>query len=615
MSIRSCLPVLLCLTLVSCSSPGPSHSVPEETPSDQPPAWAADAIWYQIFVERFWNGDPQNDPTPADIAIPAIGHAAPTGWTITPWQEDWYRSDPWMQGPFRESLMDRRYGGDLQGVLDKLDYLQDLGINAIYFNPLNDAPSLHKYDAACYHHIDRHFGPDPEGDRIRIAEEVPTDPSTWQWTAADSLFLQVIDAIHQRGMKVIMDFSWNHTGTTFWAWQDILARQDQSPYGDWYEIESFDDPDTPENEFTYRGWIGVPTLPEIRKVDIASEKRRGFPYEGDLHPGMKAHILDVTRRWLAPDGDPTKGVDGFRLDVADEIGLIFWREFRSLVRSIKRDAYLVGEIWWQQWPDQLMDPSPYTRGDIFDAVMFYQVYRPARYFFARTDLPIDAAQLKDSLELQWSRLRPETRTAMMLTASSHDTPRLLSSFGNPNKYKANANPYENPAYQNGSPDKETIQRLNLYLLFQFTISGAPHIWNGEEMGMWGGDDPDCRKPLMWQEITFPPESDPNHPERQYERHFDPDRYAWYQSLTRLRRDHPVLRQGDMAFIHAEQGQLAYLRQQGTERVLVCFNMDDHEADFALPDGSWTDLLRGGEPLRNQVTLASLEGRIFQRTGR
>ena len=129
------------------------------------PAWAGDAVWYQIFPERFRNGDPRNDPTPADIVDP-IARPLPAGWRTTPWGHDWYALDPWARAAhlsFYDEVYFRRYGGDLQGVLDRLDYLQDLGVTALYFNPLNDAPSLHKYDARNYRHIDRNFGPDPRG--------------------------------------------------------------------------------------------------------------------------------------------------------------------------------------------------------------------------------------------------------------------------------------------------------------------------------------------------------------------------------------------------------------------------------------------------------------------
>ena len=154
---------------------------------------------------------------------------------------------------FYANLQLRRYGGDLQGVLNKLDYLKELGITAIYFNPLNDAPSLHKYDARNFRHIDVTFGPDPRGDMEIIASEIPDDPTTWKWTAADKMFLQVIEEAHKRNIKVVLDYSWNHTGVEFWAWKDVVKNQEQSKYKDWYIINSFDDPATEENEFNYEG--------------------------------------------------------------------------------------------------------------------------------------------------------------------------------------------------------------------------------------------------------------------------------------------------------------------------------------------------------------------------
>lgn len=183
-----------------------------KTPLDQPPSWAASAVWYQIFVERFSNGDQKNDPGMEDINIPPLHQIAPRNWSVTPWTFNWFEQEDWAKAtgkPFMDNLQYRRFGGDLQGVLNKLDYLKDLGINALFINPLNDAPSLHKYDARSYHHIDVNFGPDPVGDKRMIALENPADPATWKWTSADKLFLKLIEEAHKRGIRVILDYSWN----------------------------------------------------------------------------------------------------------------------------------------------------------------------------------------------------------------------------------------------------------------------------------------------------------------------------------------------------------------------------------------------------------------------
>jgi len=568
-----------------------------QTPFDQPPSWAEDVIWYQIFVERFHNGDKKNDPKAADISSPSINRIAPEGWSTTPWTKSWYEQEPWAAKSglsFNEAVQYRRYGGDLQGVLDKLDYLQDLGITALYLNPINHAPSLHKFDASSYHHVDANFGPDPKSDLAIMAAENPLDPSTWKWTAADKLFLKLVQEVHRRNMKIIMDFSWNHTGTRFWAWEDILKNQEKSPYKDWYAITSFDNPATPKNEFSYAGWAGTMSLPEIRKVNITTKRKSGLPYEGDIDANVKKHVYDATRRWLAPKGVITDGVDGFRLDVADEVGMVFWRDYRKFVRSIQPEAYLVGEIWWQQYPDKLMNPVTYVKGDVFDGVMFYQIYRPSRYFFAKTGGSIDAKAFRDSMQFQLKRLSPATQRAMMKVSASHDAPRLLSCFYNPNKYKFKSTPSDDPAYKTGRPDEETYLRLRLYLVSLFTGIGAPQIWNGEEMGMWGADDPHCRKPLWWQGMKFDPEARNNFQPGITEVDavgFNAEQFQWYKKLIQMRRNEPVLVRGNLDFLVTEGKKLAYSRSDGQREIIVLLNVEGTRQEFKLPrQGNYVDLL-------------------------
>jgi glycosidase len=544
----------------------------------------------------------------------------PNDWGVTPWTQDWFGQQSWekkLHKPFNETIQLRRYGGDLQGVINKLDYLQQLGVNALFINPINDAPSLHKYDARNYHHVDVNFGPDPVGDNKIIASEDPADPATWKWTAADKLFLKLVDQAHKRKMRIIMDYSWNHTGILFWAWQDIVKNQQQSKYKDWYEITSFDDPSTPQNEFAYKGWLGNNTLPEIKKVNITTERIVGNPYEGNINEGAKQHQFAVAKRWLAPDGNAIKGIDGYRLDVADQIGLGFWRDFRKQVRSIKPDAYLIGEIWWQQWPDKLMDPVPYTSGDVFDAVMFYQAYRPARYFFAQTNINYSAKQLQDSLEFQWNRLNKENLQAMMNVSSTHDAPRLLSDFYNPNQYKFKATPNDDPAYKTGKPDADTYKRLQLYLVHLFTSIGAPQIWNGEEMGMWGADDPHCRKPLMWREFSFENETRNNYQPgpKQFDKvAFNEQQFNWYKKLIRIRKENVVLSTGVINIIKADGKKLAYVRFNDTERIIVCFNLEKTKQDFQVDvPGNYTDLLTSKKYSRiNTISLQPFTAVILKK---
>jgi glycosidase len=609
------------LTILLAFAAGICFAFAQNTSSliNQPPSWAKNVIWYQVFVERFNNGDTSNDPKPENMDVPFMKIKTPEDWSVTPWTWDWYKQEDWALKTgkqFNDAVQYRRYGGDLQGVLDKLDYLQDLGITALFLNPINDAPSLHKYDARNYHHVDVNFGPDPIGDNKIIASEKQNDPTTWKWTSADKMFLKLIDEAHKRGMKIIMDYSWNHTGTSFWAFDDVVKNQSKSEFKDWYNITSFDNPATSQNEFAYEGWLGNKYLPEIRKTDITTERRIGHAYEGNINEGAKQHIFAVSKRWLAPDGDVTNGIDGFRLDVADHIGLGFWRDYRKFVRSVQPEAYLIGEIWWEQWPDELMNPVPFTSGDVFDAVMFYQSYRPARYFFAKTISEIDAAQLKDSLEFQWNRLLPANRYAMMNTSSTHDTPRLLSDFYNPNKYKYHANPNEDKDYKTGKPDAETYKRLQLYLVHLFTSIGTPQIWNGEEMGMWGADDPNCRKPLMWKEIKFDPETRINiqpGTKTYDEFSFNQAQFDFYKKLIDIRKSNPVLSTGDIKFLITDGKKLAYSRSDSNDEIIVLFNLEPTEQNLTLPSKSkWIDLLTNKKIKGNSIKLKTLSAAVLKK---
>ena len=581
---------LLLLLVAACTTERSS------APNLDAPAWAADAVWYQIFVERFRNGDPSNDPTALDIVDP-VARPVPAGWRTTPWTQDWYRLDPWAAAAgldFYGSVYFRRYGGDLQGVMDRLDYLQDLGVSALYLNPVNDAPSLHKYDARNYHHIDRNFGPDPRDDENRMAAEDPVDPATWGWTAADSLFLALVREVHRRGMRIIVDYSWNHTGTAFWAWRDVLERQRASRYADWYEIERFDDPTTPDtNEFAYRGWVGVKSLPEWRKVGRPAGRTHGA-IEGNLVPGVRDLMFAVTRRWLDPngDGDASDGVDGFRLDVAEMVPLGFWRDYRRFVRSINPEAYLVGEVWWESWPDRMYDPAPWLRGDVFDAVMNYRWYMPTRSFFAGAPPGLTASGYVAQLDSLAVGIGSSQLRAMMNLTSSHDTPRFGTSIYNPGRYKYHANPREDTRYRIDRPDERTRRIQQLILVQQFTYIGAPHIWNGEEVGMWGADDPDERKPMVWADQSYDDETTHpfGRPRRRDRVAPDTALFRVYRNLIALRKQHlRLFVDGKLTWLLTfdARGLLVYERVLGDRRAIVAFNVSDapHEVSVAA-DGRY-----------------------------
>lgn len=591
------------LSLNSCRevTPKTKETTAKSTAFEDVPEWAKDVVWYQIFVERFRNGDPSNDPTKEDI-VGNFSAYIPENWSVTPWTQDWYKPDAWFDNlhgkpmlngypieAFHHKAQLRRYGGDLQGVLDKLDYLEELGVTAVYFNPLNDAPSLHKYDPRHWRHIDVNFGSNPAADKQIMAEETPNDPSTWQFTNADKMFLKVIKELHQRNIRVILDYSWNHTGINFWAIQDVREKGERSAFKDWYDVQSFDNPTTEADEFNVRTWFNVPSLPEIKET-IEHDNSIVKAYNGDLYSeSVKEHIFNVSKRWLDPNGDgnPEDGVDGFRLDVAGEIGLDFWKEYRKEVRAVNPDAYLLGEIWWEKWPDKLLNPKPFLKGDVFDAVMNYRWYRAARHFFNQAPNKIPVSEFVDSLESFKSDLRKQSTYAMMNLTASHDVPRFATSIFNKNQYKFDSNPNPNNDYKIHRPDAATYAIMQMILVQQFTYIGSPHIWAGDEMGMWGGDDPNTRKPLIWKDLDF--EAETYHQIEGKKRpidevKFNQSLFEFYQKLIRIRKENKVLSHGDIEYlvIDDERELLVYSRFDEDEEVIVAFNTSDAKATINIP---------------------------------
>lgn len=502
----------------------PSQSNPEpisEGATYKPPEWAKHVIWYQIFPERFRNGDPSNDPTTDRVG-------GPKGWRLSPWTGDWYKRADWeksLGNTFRDGVFKRRYGGDLQGIIDKLDYLQELGIGAIYLNPIFDAVSLHKYDTSHYHHVDRFFGPDPKGDVEIMKQENPNDPSTWQWTSADKLFLELIQEVHKREMKIIIDGVFNHTGTDFWAFRDLLQKQEESAFKNWYSVNSFADPSDGKEGFSYDGWWGVKSLPELKEVN------------GTLVKPVREHIFAITKRWMDPDsdGDPSDGVDGWRLDVPEEVGKDFWREWCALVRKINPDAYTVGEIWSVNGKD-------WVNEELFDATMNYPFTEAVQNYMI--DESLRSSEFVNQLHHLRQGFPDGAEFVLQNLMESHDTPRLASMIVNPGRdFDTKTKPEEGFNVRKPTSEERRIQKL--IALFQYTYIGAPMIFYGTEAGMWGADDPDDRKPMLWQEFEYEPEN--SHPFKEErpadENRFDEDLFRWYKKLGEIRNEHLALRTG------------------------------------------------------------------------
>lgn len=552
---------------------------PDLADSHQPPDWPKDAIWYQIFPERFHNGDVSNDPT-VETLEGTWPYDKQTEWEVSAWTADWYRLQPWEKKNkkgFYYNAQLRRYGGDIQGIIDKLDYLQELGINAIYLNPVFESPSSHKYGCAMWQHIDNNFGPDPAGDEEIWKEEDPQNPATWKWTSADSLFLNLVRSIHARDMHIIIDGVFNHVGIPFWAFQDVKKNGMKSPFKEWFIIKSFDDPTTSVNEFDYQGWYGVPDLPEIREDD-----------NGPLPP-VRDHIHNIVRRWMDPngDGDPSDGIDGWRLDVAEMVSMNFWKDFSGWVKGINPQAYLTAEIWWEDYPNNVMfNAAPWLGEEGFDAVMNYRFADAMYKFFNDEKKQIKASDLDELLFDIRKEYGPETSYVVQNLMGSHDCERLASGVVNPDRWiDHGGNVKYNRDFDVRKPSVFERQKQEVILAFQFTYIGAPYIYYGDEVGMWGADDPDCRKPMVWSEYSYEDES--HHP-LGLKRPADPvtvdeELLNYYKSLVRIRNEYGSLRRGTYrtVFVDDLNALFAFERRYENEAMLAIFNGSTETR--AIPD--------------------------------
>jgi cyclomaltodextrinase len=589
------------------------------SPTDFVPEWAKRAVWYQIFPERFWNGDPSNDPTLASLKN-AWPHDQSEPWQVHPWTSDWYARQPYEAAhgkPIWHHLQRRRYGGDLQGILDRLDYLQDLGVTALYLNPVFQAPSLHKYDGATYHHIDPYFGPDPVGDLRLIEAETPQDPATWVWTSADLLLLKLINEVHQRGLRIIIDGVFNHMGLNSWAFQDIVRNRQGSQFKDWFKILDWQK-SSRFAPFVYRGWTGVQELPELNQD------------ENGITAGPKEYMFEITRRWMDPDGDgdPQDGIDGWRLDVAFCIRHGFWKDWRKHVKTINPQAYLVAEIVLED------DNTDYLQGDEFDAVMNYIWTTISTEFFVEERSRLLASELDRRLRDLRQAYPGEVAYVMQNLLDSHDTARIASHIVNRNRiayrdwaeYGQWSRPMLNPAFDTRAPNPEERQIQKLMILFQMTYVGAPMIYYGDEAGMWGANDPCCRKPMVWPGLEYEAEATTTQGGRRKQPDpvvFNYELHALYKKLIHMRRNSEALQLGDFTTLITDdaKGIYAFERSYQGERVVVVLNNRPEEQVIMLPlQGEWQEVLESGQSLQGEegglsVRLAGRWGTVLKEISR
>ncbi len=407
-------------------------------PEFKVPAWAQDAVYYYIFPERFRNGDKANDPVPGQTRY----HDASV---------EFHRN--WLERPYRarsgdgSDALDNNdfFGGDLQGVIDKLDYIRDLGANTIYMTPLFKAASNHKYDTADYRTIDPHFG--SNADYTRLTEEAK-----------------------KRGIRVIADASFNHTGSDS-LYFDRYANYDAhgafrggqidpaSPYADWYLF----DPRQDDPNRRFKGWGGTIDLPELNK---ASPSYRQFVFGAPD---------SVTRLWLR------RGASGWRMDVAPWVPDDFWRAWRKVVKAERPDALTIAETWF--------DASKFLLGDTFDSTMNY-IFRNAVLDYAAG---AKASAVYPNIELMREAYPPQAFYALMNLLSSHDQARSLYVLGDRGEH--GADPAAAALAQ---------RRFRLALFFQMMFPGSPAVYYGDEVGLNGGDDPLNRATYPWADLGGAP---------------------------------------------------------------------------------------------------------------
>ncbi|HAP8758128.1 TPA: alpha-glycosidase [Enterococcus faecium] len=359
------------------------------------PEWVKETVWYQIFPERFANGDKANDPE----------HTLPWG----------------SKDPDREDF----FGGDLQGVMDHLDYLTDLGINGIYFCPIFKATSNHKYDTIDYYEVDPAFGD-------------------------KKLLKNLIDEAHKRGIRIMFDAVFNHMGVHSPQWQDVLKNGEKSIYKDWFHIRFFpvdsyqmtDLPETAEN-IPYDTFAFTPFMPKLNTAN----------------PEVQKYLLDIATYWIKEFD-----IDGWRLDVANEVDHHFWKKFREAVTEIKPDIYILGEIWHSS--------QAWLQGDEFHAVMNYAFTDSIKDYFAKKK--ITASQMVSGMNHQQMLYRDQVNEGTFNLLDSHDTARILTLC---------------------QGNKELMKSV---MAFMFLQKGSPCIYYGTEIGMTGEDDPDRRKCMIWE---------------------------------------------------------------------------------------------------------------------
>lgn len=445
--------------------------------------WMQEAVVYQIFPDRFCNGDKSNDPE---------------------------NTLEWGQ-PVSHSSM---FGGDIQGIIDKLDYLQDLGINLIYLTPIFKANSNHKYNTTDYYDIDPQFG------TVELVKEL-------------------VKKCHEKGIKILFDAVFNHSGSDFFAFKDLLENQENSKYKDWFFPE------------------GYPvSLDKVNYYTFANNVKH-MPKFNTANPEVKEYLLKVGEYWVKE-----VGIDGWRLDVCDEVDHEFWRAFRKRIKAANKDAVIVGEI--------MHEAVSFLSGDQLDSIMNYPFKGAMVDFFAKSS--ISEKEFDNIITMNRVNYMSSITRQLWNLFGSHDTARFLYECG------------------------EDIDRMKLAIVFQFCFIGVPYIYYGDEVGITGGDDPLNRACMIWDE------------DKQ-----NKELLNLYKKLIAIRKENKELVYGDYRPLYLEDKVIIFERNDGKNSMIVAIN--NNEESYIVNktfDKKAVDLITGETiSLDKGLTLGKREYKILK----
>ena len=519
-------------------------------PGFSTPDWAKGAVMYQIFTDRFYNGDKSNDVETNEYYY--IGDYS-------------QRVTNWDKYPANMGVREF-YGGDLQGVMDKLDYLQDLGVEVVYFNPLFVSPSNHKYDIQDYDYIDPHYGkivddggevlPNGVTDNSQATKYKKRTTGLKNLEASNELFIKLVEELHRRGMKVILDGVFNHCGS-FNKWMDreriYEGEKDyepgayisaDSPYRSYFRFFKEGPENWPYNG-NYDGWWGHDTLPKLNYEDSVK---------------LENYILYIGRKWVSPPYN----VDGWRLDVAADLGRSneynhdFWKKFRTAVKDANPSALILAEHYG--------DPSDWLKGDEWDTVMNYDAFmEPVTWFLtgmekhsdeAREELLGNIDNFIGSMAHHMSNMLTPSLQVAMNELSNHDHSRFLTRTNHMVGRVEHLGPEAANEYVNKAVMREAV-------VMQMTWVGAPTVYYGDEAGVCGFTDPDNRRTYPWG-------------------HEDQELIAFHKEAIRIHKEHPALKTGSLKILGGEENILSYARFKGHDRIIVVINNRSERAEVKVP---------------------------------